>query len=288
MRYVFFLLTMLLVVGCASGPRIPLDLGALTTAQYGMNISADDLLIPTIDPLVAVPLGTYTENNEPTPPAASRLIVYLDELVAAGYAKQIRIILPPDWGPQIYHDWWPVIRAKGFKVIAILGQEKRDSADMSDQAQAWARHILLLVKDDLLGVQIVNEAWGTFTPSEYVSWHQIMAPIIRQFAPGVPIVAGDVDPVISHLNWWERVMQAGIEFDVVSLHVTDFDKEVDLSALAQRLSRLHGPGAAYWITEGGYGHLPWLTTHGLNVRADFIYGWNTRDGHARRPGGPLP
>lgn len=258
---------LLFLASCATGPRIPLDLGANPPVWYGMNISADDLL---------------AINH-----AESRLATYLDELAAAGYAKQIRIIFPPDWGEYIWEVWFPVIRAKGFKVIAILGQEKRDSANMPGKAQAWARSILPLIKDDLIGVQVVNEAWGTFTPAEYVAWHQIMAPIIRQLAPGVPILAGDVDPVRSHLDWWEHVMQAGIDFDVISLHVTDFDKKSDLSALTQRLIRLHGPGATYWITEGGYGHLPWLTTHGLNVRADFIYSWNTKDGHARRPGGPL-
>jgi hypothetical protein len=259
---------LLFFTACAIGPRIDTSIGMNPPAWYAMNIGANDLLNPTT--------------------SATRLAIYLDELTAAGYAKEIRIIFTPDWGPQIYRDWFPVIRAKGFKVLVILGQEKRDSALIPEASKAWARSILPVVKSDLIGVQIVNEAWFGFTPVEYVAWHRIMAPIIRAAAPGVPIVVGDPPPIPSRLDWWEAVVHGGIDFDIVSLHVTDADKESNLLPFVQRLSRLHGPIMRYWITEGDWGQFPWLMGHGLNVEKDFIYSWNSNDGHARRPSGPLP
>ncbi len=78
--------------------------------------------------------------------ASARFALYLDELTAGRYKKQIRIILPPDWGPRIYEHWFPVIRAKGFKVLAILGQEKRDSAADLPTTLAWTKRILPLVR----------------------------------------------------------------------------------------------------------------------------------------------
>src|SRR6202043_3808192 len=129
--------------------------GNRPVAEFSANISAGDLLHPKT--------------------AASRLAVYLDELAAAGYKKQIRIILPPDWGPGIYEHWFPVIRARGFKVLAILGQEKRDTTADLPAAIAWVKQILPLVREDLVGVQIVNEPAHWFTPQEYAAYHRQVA-----------------------------------------------------------------------------------------------------------------
>ena len=105
-----------------------IDVGPGTTAlsKIAVNIGAGDLLDPST--------------------AASRLTIYLDELIGLGYSREIRCIFTPGLGSIIYEHWWPVLRAKGFKVLAILAQGKTDSADIAEASEAWARQILPLVK----------------------------------------------------------------------------------------------------------------------------------------------
>src|SRR5262249_17834760 len=145
-RSLLLVLLFLTPFGC-HGRKIDVGPGTVPLSEFSANISAGDLLAPQT--------------------AASRLALYLDELAAAGYKKQVRIILPPDWGPRIYEHWFPVIRAKGFKVLAILGQERRDSAADIRATIAWIKHILPLVRRDLMGIQIVNEQAYWFSPEEY-------------------------------------------------------------------------------------------------------------------------
>jgi hypothetical protein len=252
--------------------RIDPEPGDLPLSQFSSNISAGDLLGPETAP--------------------ARLAVYLDELTAAGYKKQIRIILPPDWGPGIYENWFPVIRAKGFKVLAILGQERRDSAADVPAAIAWARHILPLVRSDLIGIQIVNEPAYHFATDEYAAYHQQIARLIRELAPGVPIVAGDFacGTGKNTLAVWNAMTAAGfIDYDILSIHVTSLLKEGELRTLAARLGDLK-PQRRIWITEGNWGHLRFFRAQGLKVEEDFIYTWNDDElpWLIRRPGGKLP
>jgi hypothetical protein len=253
--------------------KIDVGPGDVPLAAFSANISAGDLLDP--------------------PTADSRLAVYLDELAAAGYKKQIRIILPPDWGPRIYEHWFPVIRARGFRVLAILGQERRDSAADLDVSVAWVRYILPRVRSDLIGVQIVNEPAYWFTPEEYAAYHRQIAPLIRELAPGVPIVAGDFGVPAkgqNTLDLWQAAVAAGAsDYDILSVHVTGMRREGDLKDFADRL-RAAWPGGRIWITEGDWGHLRFLRDQGLNVEEDFVYTWNDDQVPAliRRPGGKLP
>jgi hypothetical protein len=267
-------LAVLVVFPACDRRKIDAGPGDVPLSQFSANISASDLLRPET--------------------AESRLAVYLDELSAAGYKKQIRIILPPDWGPRIYQHWFPAIRARGFKVLAILGQERRDSAADRAAAVAWVKHILPLVRADLIGVQIVNEPAYAFTPQEYADYHCEIAPLVRELAPGVPIVAGDFGVPESGrntLDFWRAAVDAGAsDYDVLSLHVTGWRKRGELRDYARRVRDFAGPSRRVWVTEGDWGQLGFLREQGLEVEEHFIYTWNDDDLPAliRRPGGRLP
>jgi len=267
----------LLFLACSTGcerRKIDLGPGDLPRSEFSANISAGDLLEP----------GT----------AGLRLALYLDELSAAGYRKQIRIILPPDWGPRIYEHWFPVIRARGFKVLAILGQERRDSAARTPEAVAWIKHILPLVRSDLIGVQIVNEPAHSFTPQEYGAYHREVAPLVRALAPGVPIVAGDFGVQAegrNNLDDWKAAVAAGAaDYDILSLHVTGMRRVAELRDFARRVREFAEPGRRVWITEGDWGQLAFLRGEHLEIEEDFLYTWNDDQLPAliRRPGGKLP
>lgn len=258
--------------GC-HGDRIDRGPGDVPLSEFSANISAGDLLDPRT--------------------ASSRLGTYLDELAAAGYKKQIRIILPPDWGPIIYQHWFPTIRSRGFKVLAILGQEKRDSAADVPAARAWIRHILPLVRKDLIGVQIVNEPAHWFTPAEYAEYHRQVAPLIRSLAPGVPIVAGDfgVQPDGKNsLDFWKAAVATDmVDYDILSIHPTGITRTRDLDDFARRLLDFGGRERKIWITEGDWGQLPYLRERGLHIEEAFLYTWNddADERLIRRPGGRL-
>jgi hypothetical protein len=268
-------LALLFLVALSGCNRSKIDAGPgdVPLAEFSANISAGDLLNPAT--------------------AADRLGLYLDELAAAGYKRQVRIILPPDWGPRIYEHWFPVIRARGFKVLAILGQERRDSAADEPAAVAWIKHILPLVREDLIGVQIVNEPAYTFTPEEYAAYHQRIAPLVRELAPGVPIVAGDFGVPVkgqNTLDVWKATVAAGAsDYDVLSIHVTGWRKEGELEDFAARLHAFGGPGRI-WITEGDWGELRFLREQNVDVEETFIYTWNDDPlpSLIRRPKGRLP
>ncbi|HKI37863.1 MAG TPA: hypothetical protein VKA46_38775 [Gemmataceae bacterium] len=266
-------LVLLCLAGC-DRRKIEVGPGDVPLSEFSANVSAGDLLDPAT--------------------AESRLALYLDELAAAGYKKQIRIILPPDWGPRIYEHWFPVIRGRGFKVLAILGQERRDSAADADAAVAWVKHVLPLVHSDLMGIQIVNEPAYTFSPGEYAAYHRRIAPLVRQLAPGVPIVAGDFgvpEKGQNSLDVWKEVVAAGAsDYDVLSIHVTGSRREGELKDFAARLRDLAGPGRRVWITEGDWGQLRFLRQQGVAVEETFIYTWNddALPALVRRPGGKLP
>jgi hypothetical protein len=275
-RLGLLVLALVFLIVPASWHRRKIDTGPGDTpvSQFSANISAGDLL------------------QHKT--SASRLALYLDELAAAGYKKQIRIILPPDWGPGIYEHWFPVIRSRGYKVLAILGQERRDSADELQTAVSWIRHILPLVRSDLVGIQLVNEPANTFTPEDYGDYHRQIAPLIRCVAPGVPIVAGDFgapEQGKNTLDQWKAAVVAGAwDYDILSIHVTGTRREGELRDFAKRVRAFAGPGRRIWITEGDWGQFGVLRGHGLEVEENFIYTWNddVLPALIRRPGGKLP
>lgn len=265
--------SLLVAAGCDRA-KIDPGPGMVPLSQFSANISAGDLLDPTT--------------------SAVRLALYLDELAARGYKKQVRIILPPDWGPRIYQHWFPVIRARGFTVLAVLGQERRDSAADLPATVAWIRQIVPLVRSDLIGIQLVNEQAYWFTPAEYAAYHRQIAALIRALAPEVPIVAGDCGVPAKGKNTlaqWQAAVAAGAsDYDVLSIHVTSMTRQGELKDFAKRLREFSGPGRRIWITEGDWGHLRFLREQGLNVEEDFIYTWNDDSVPAliRRPGGRLP
>jgi hypothetical protein len=271
-RLVPLLVFLLMLAGCRR--KIEVGPGQLPLSEFSANISAGDLL------------------DQRT--AAGRLSIYLEELVGAGYKKQVRIILPPDWGPRIYEHWFPMLRARGFKVLAVLGQEKRDSAADKPSAIAWIKHILPLVRSDLIGVQIVNEPAHWFTPEAYAAYHSEVASLIRSLAPEVPIVAGDFgveEQGSNTLEHWKAAMAAGaVDYDILSIHPTGIRRETELMAFAKRLRDFAGLPRRIWITEGDWGHLAFLRKQGLNVEEDFLYTWNDDQVPSliRRPGGKLP
>jgi len=187
-----------------------------------------------------------------------------------------------------------VIRARGFKVLAILGQERRDSTADVPATLAWIQHILPLVRSDLMGIQIVNEPAYWFPPEEYAAYHQKIAALIRSLAPDVPIVAGDFsaqEPGQNTLEAWQAMVAAGVkDYDVLSLHLTGVTKKRHLDNLVQRLPGFLPPDKKIWITEGDWGQLSYLRQQGLKVEEAFVYTWNddVLPALIRRPGGRLP
>ncbi len=252
--------------------RIDTGLSGVLTASIGWNISAGDLLGPDVE---------------------SRLATYLDELARAGYRRQVRIIYTPQWGPFIREHWIPVIRAKGFKMLVIIGQERTDTDQMPEQAFEWARTALPPIADILLGVQIKNEFQNDFAPDAYLVWHGLMAPVVRAAVPGVPIVCGDFGPGDKGRNdvgAWTKLVKAGLrDYDIVSVHVTGVDSARDLSAMADELKALHGAGMEVWVTEGDFGQAGFLRACGLRATETFVFTYNDFDDSslARRPGGRL-
>lgn len=261
------------LAACGCRRRIPVGPGEVSLAAFSMNLSAGDLLDPAT--------------------AAGRVALYLDEIAAAGYRRQVRVILPHDWGPRIEQLWFPVLRARGFRVLAILGQERRDTVDDLPAFLAWVDAVLPRVRADLLGVQVLNEPAYRFTAREYAALHRRVAARIRELAPGVPIVAGDFGVPARGQNTlahWQAAVAAGADdYDVLSLHLTGMRKEAALRDLTRRVRDFAGPRGRTWITEGDWGHLPFLRAEGLDVEENFVYTWNDDLDPTliRRPGGRL-
>jgi hypothetical protein len=276
-RVVIVAVSLLVGWGCAAGPRIPTDIGTQPTSAYGWNIGAGDLLDPVT--------------------ASCRLGVYLDELTAAGYAKQIRIVYTPSVGPFIFQHWIPVIRAKGFRVLIILYQSRGD-ANM-DAQRDWILTGLPPIADLLDGVQISNEvdrpAFNDFSPSEYLVFHRYVSMVVRSVVPGVPIIGPDIQSTDGSVRFIaDSKLIYGQDYDIVSMHVQRQSDEQAVMAFTQHAARLTGTAhPRIWATEGDYGQAPWLTAHGYPVERVYVYVWNCNAGahgeqcewEMRRPGG---
>lgn len=265
-----------LLAGCAIGPQINTGIGANPPSAYGWNIGAADLLDPATAPC--------------------RIGVYLDELTAQGYAKQIRIIYTPDWGPQILRDWMPVFRAKRFRMLVIVSQDGRgghhggdygDDSEVGDQAE-WIAKALPPILDLLDGVQPSNEPdeFSGKSPGEFAAWFRKIATMIRETVPGVPIVGPDLRK--SETGWVARTgLVYGQDYDIVNLHVTHMDTVSELEKIKASALAAH-PQPRVWITEGDWGQAPWYGAHGLPIERTYIYVWNGREPESRRPGGAIP
>lgn len=274
MRRVMLAATLLgLLAGCASGPQIDTSIGTNPPSVYGWNIGAADLLDPATAPC--------------------RLGVYLDELAAQGYAKQIRIIYTPYWGPQILRDWIPVIRAKGYRVLVILSQDGRgvkygsgNDSGVGDQAE-WIAGGLPPILDILDGVQPSNEPdeFSGKSPREFADWFRKIATMIRETVPGVPIVGPDLRK--SETGWIAQTgLVYGQDYDIVNLHVTHMDTVGELETIKQAALTSH-PQPRVWVTEGDWGQSPWYSAHGLPIERAYVYVWNGHEPESRRPGGAI-
>jgi hypothetical protein len=215
------------------------------------------------------------------PDASQRVTTYLDEIAAAGYAHEIRMPLDRYWGPQLLTTAIPVIRAKGFKLLAILtpGNHVKPGYDAALDL-IWIEQVLPQIRDILVGVQLANEQWQTrigstkltpFPPAEYVYWHRWITPSIRRLAPGVPIIEGDIDGGWSEsIHWWEATQRAGtIDIDALSWHVYGADLPPAY-------------GRTVWITEAGS-----VNECVVPAVKCFVYTWNSTDRFAKRPGGGI-
>ena len=228
MKRVLFLTIVLLLAGCASGGHPP---GAvLPLPSIGMNLGIGDLI------------------NRPD--MAQRAATYLDEIAAAGYQREVRMVFDRYWGPQVLEHVVPVIRAKGFKLLAILtsGNQVKPGYDTAADLE-WITRALPPVADVLAGVELANEQWhkrvtgndhAQFPPVEYVAWHRALTPTVRLLALGVPIVEGTLDGGWKEsAAWWDAVQAAGgVDFDVLSWHV--YSPEIPQTY-----------GRTVWITEAG-------------------------------------
>lgn len=263
-RWVLFL-CLLLLAGCAGSGGHPSGL-VLSTSSIGLNLGLGDLI------------------NRPD--AEQRTATYLNEIASAGYAHEVRMVFDRSWGPQLLTTVIPAIRAKGFKLLAILtpGNQGAPGYD-TDADLAWITHALPLVADVLIGVQLSNEPWQSkidgnkltpFPPAEYVYWHRWLTPTIRQLAPGVPIVDGDLDGGWKESkSWWEAVLAAGTpDINALSWHVYT-------SEIPKTYER------TVWITEAG--DVRDCVAPAIKC---FLYVWQGSGGDARfakRPnGGILP
>lgn len=261
------LLTCALLSACATGPQIDTSLDGHLPAAYGWNIGAADLLDPATGPC--------------------RLGTYLDELTAQGYARQIRLIYTSEWGPQIRDTWLPVIRAKGYRVLAILSQHPGDK-DLA-RLDPWIRSGLPAIVDVLDGVQLANEpdGYSGMTPTQYTDWHRQVASIVRQVAPGVPILSPDFRGVGAWNDWVMRTqLDYGRDYDVVSLHVTHVTGVNDLQTYVNDVKRwTQQTTPRVWITEGDWGQRVWFDGHGLPVERSYVYVYNGHEPESRRTGG---
>src|SRR3990172_7814927 len=112
--------SLLLLAGCAggghpSGQVLPLP-------SIGMNLGLGDLI------------------NRPD--TAQRVATYLDEIALAGYAHEVRMVVDRNWGPQVLERVVPVIRAKGFRLLAILTPGNHTGPVSMEADLAWITHAL--------------------------------------------------------------------------------------------------------------------------------------------------
>lgn len=260
-----FLLVVILA-GCASTPREYHN--QRVELNHGWNIGAAELLDPVT--------------------AACRLNTYLAELQDS--PRQIRIVFPPGIGQIILNHWIPVIRTHGFRIAVILNQSKEE-ANMVQQ-KAWATFALPQIRDILDAVQLANEPdraqVNDFTPAAYAAWHRELASVVRQAIPGVPILSPDIRDDPKAWRWIEKTgLGYGIDFDIISVHMTAVRSVSVLQWYREAVHRIGGPSPRVWLTEADYFHRQWFESHGLSIESDYIYTWNCNPSPSEVPKGKV-
>lgn len=228
--------------------------------------------------------------------AGCRLGVYLDELAAAGGPRQIRFVFTPGTGPFILHHWIPVIRAKGFRVLAILYQGSQDE-DLEAQRQ-WIVTGLPQIADLLDGVEPSNEVnrdlYNNMGPKRYGRWHRQVAAWIRDAVPGVPILSPQFHDGDSKGYVKKTQLVYGVDFDIYSIHTTGYN-----AMKRWKWARNHSGVSAprVWVTEGRPKQSRQLNEGSDPPRVErfYVYVWNCNNyehadesgctGYMLRPGG---
>lgn len=267
MRYSLLVFVVIwFLTGCAGG-QVQSHIARDAPSQYGMNLSASDLLDPST--------------------SKCRLSTYLNEIPQQGFARQVRIIYPPDWGPQILRDWIPIIRAKGFRVAVILSQSNLD-ADVGAQLH-WIETGLPPIADILDAVQPQNESNDTtgWSPTQYAAWHRAVTPAIRAAVPGVPILSPTLN---DHGEWvsWHRGtgLFPGQDYDILAANVSNWS-----SSLLRKLAVIaQSEALPLWLTESRWEEAGKLRERGVNVQRSYVFVWNGPEfgSMAVRPGGATP
>jgi len=285
-------LVLMLVLGAALGAyfwirshgRREIPKTTSDVSRYAMNVGAVDASLQLL--------------------TGAKLDTLLDEIAASGYQRVIRLPFGEDWGESILGAWSASIRSRGFKILPILAHGAHELTLDVARTETWIRQALPVMRDLLVGVQIVNEQWiaagrnnHRFEPIPFVAWHNRLAAVVREVTPNVPIVVGDFFTTARNEHsveydgfaWWQQVVAAGISHvDVISLHVYEADEGRALDQYRLILTTF-GAAAEYWITEcDRVGHLDVGLRAGLHIPRCFLYSWNNPDGFALRPDGPIP
>ncbi|HWR21113.1 MAG TPA: hypothetical protein VN444_04540 [Verrucomicrobiae bacterium] len=261
-------ISLLLALLLSTSPALACDPWSIDRREsYGMNLSASDLLDPAT--------------------TACRLTTYLREIEEEGFAKQVRIIFTPDWGPQILRDWADILRSKGFRVVAILSQGHSDS-ELAAQ-QAWAQYGLPQIADILDAVQPQNESNDTtgWSPEQYAQWHRALVPVIRAAVPGVPIMSPTLNNGANWVSWHHGTgLIPGQDYDILAANVTNWSKKT-----LKKVAKIAvAEGLPVWLTETRWDEAAKLHAMGVNVQRSYVFVWNEWEGGsmAVRPGGTTP
>ena len=193
-----------LLSGCATGGDAlkPL-IGPEPRSAQGMNVGIGDLI--GRGPDYGVRLGTY-----------------LDEIAAAGYKHEVRMVVNRGWGPQFLQYGAQELRKRGFKVLAILSEGNQAGPPDLEADIAWARLAIPQIRDILAAIELTNEPWQVipplhivlFPPAEYVAWNNALYAEVKRLAPEVPVWMQAIDR-----DWWYRVAGLYPAYDAISLHL---------------------------------------------------------------------
>ena len=199
----FSILTSILS-GCATGGDAlkPL-IGPEPRSAQGMNVGIGDLI--NRGPDYGVRLGTY-----------------LDEIAAAGYKHEVRMVVNKSWGPQFVQYGAQELRKRGFKLLAILSEGNQGGPPNLEADIAWARLAVPQIRDLLAAIELCNEPWQTipvwhivpFPPVEYAAWNNALYAEVKRLTPEVLVWIQAIDR-----DWWYQVAALHPAYDAISLHL---------------------------------------------------------------------
>ena len=255
----------LLLSGCGPGTAPAGPLPALSL--IGMGLGLGDLLRPD---------------------GAARLYAYLKEIVGAGYAKEVRLVLDRNWekaGMPSLESVASTLQGLGFKLIPVFFQGVMSGQVLDIDAEvAWLREALPKIKDCCLAAEFWNEPANPqigpvvmVVPDApmFAAFHNAMAKAVRELAPGLPILGPSVMGKTSW-GWWEAV-RGLIDYNIVSSHVYGVGDIYN-----PNYGSLDGHDKPVWVTEAGQLSYwrPWHQKY-------LLFPWNSPDPWARRPGGGI-